>query len=83
LIAALGRAGWFAALLFFGACNSGPPWTLDQSSDGITLRWYPDNTPSGVPNSVAQMHCRSWGKNAELIGYTQNGSAQVGRYRCQ
>jgi hypothetical protein len=76
------RTTGIAILLYLAAC-SGPPWTLDQSPDGITLRWYPDNTPSDVPNSVAQLHCRSWGKNAELIAYDQNGSAQIGRYRCR
>jgi len=69
------RTTGIAILLYLAAC-SGPPWTLDQSPDGITLRWYPDNTPSDVPNSVAH-------KNAELIAYDQNGSAQIGRYRCR
>jgi hypothetical protein len=69
--------------LFCLAACSGPPWTLDQSPDGITLRWYPDNTPDAAADSVAQVHCRSLGKNAELIGYDQDGSAQLGRYRCR
>jgi hypothetical protein len=79
------RTAGIGALLYLGACGGspGPPWTLDQSPDGITLRWYPDNTPSDVATSVAQVHCRSWSKNAELIGYDQNGSAQIGRYRCR
>jgi hypothetical protein len=71
-----------AVLLCLVAC-SGPPWTLNQSPDGISLRWYPDSTPDGVANSVAQVHCRSWGKNAELISYNQDGSAQIGRYQCR
>jgi hypothetical protein len=71
-----------AILLSLAACG-GPPWTLDQSPDGITLRWYPDNTPSDVANSVAQVHCRTLGKDAELIAYDQDGSAQIGRYRCR
>jgi hypothetical protein len=71
-----------AILLYLAAC-SGPPWTLNQSPDGITLRWYPDNTPDAVADSVAQVHCRSLGKNAELIAYDQDGSAQLGRYRCR
>ena len=41
------------------------------------------NTPSDVANSVAQVHCRTLGKNAELIAYDQDGSAQIGRYRCR
>jgi hypothetical protein len=76
------RAGGIAILLFVLAC-SGPPWTLDQSPEGITLRWYPDNTPNTVADSVAQVHCGSLGKNAELIAYDQDGSAQIGRYRCR
>jgi len=76
------RAAWIAILFCLAAC-SGPPWTLNQSSDGITLRWYSDNTPSDVADSVAQVHCRSWNKNAELIAYDQDGSAQIGRYRCR
>src|SRR5271155_1154369 len=76
------RAAGIAILLCLTAC-SGPPWTLDQSPDGITLRWDPDNTPDAVANSVAQVHCQTWGKNAELISYDQDGSAQLGRYRCR
>src|SRR6516165_1115603 len=64
------RAAGIAILLCLAAC-SGPPWTLDQSPDGITLRWYPDNTPVEVASSVAQLHCQSLGKNAELIAYDQ------------
>jgi hypothetical protein len=71
-----------AILLGLAAC-SGPPWTLDRSPDGITLRWYPDNTPNAAADSVAQVHCQSLGKNAELIAYDQDGSAQLGRYRCR
>ena len=71
------------AILFCAIACSGPPWTLDQSPDAITLRWYPDDTPDAVANSVAQVHCQSWGKNAELISYDQDGSAQLGRYRCR
>ena len=37
------RAAGIAILLCLAAC-SGPPWTLNQSPDGITLRWYPDET---------------------------------------
>jgi hypothetical protein len=69
-------------LLFLGACD-GPPWTLSQSPDEINLRWYSDNTPSSVADSVAQLHCQSWGKTAELVAYTQDGSAQLGQYRCR
>jgi hypothetical protein len=76
------RGAGMAALLIFAGCG-GPPWTLSQSPDGIDLRWYPDSTPSSVADSAAQAHCRSYDKNAELIAYTQNGSAQLGKYRCR
>jgi len=70
-------------ILFWVAACGGPPWTLNQSPDGITLRWYPDSTPDGAANSIAQAHCQSWGKSAELISYDQDGSAQLGKYRCR
>jgi hypothetical protein len=76
------RAAGVGILLGLGACN-GPPWTLSQSPDEISLRWYPDNTPSAAVNSVAQLHCQSWGKNAELFSYDQDGSAQLAKYRCR
>jgi hypothetical protein len=71
-----------AVLLILAGC-SGPPWALNQSPDGIDLRWYSDNTPSAAADAAAQAHCRSYGKNAELIAYTQDGSAQLGKYRCR
>lgn len=70
-------------LLSLEACTSGPPWTLRQSPDEISLRWYPDDTPDAAVNWVAQVHCQSWGKNAELVSYDQDGSAQIGYYRCR
>ena len=69
-------------LLSLEACN-GPPWTLAKSPNEINLRWYPDDTPSAAADFVAQSHCQSWGKNAELVAYTQDGSAQLGQYRCR
>lgn len=71
-----------AVLLILVACG-GPPWTLNQSPDGIDLRWYPDTTPSAAADTTAQLHCRSYGRSAELIAYTQDGSAQLGKYRCR
>lgn len=76
------RTAVVTVLLAIEAC-SGPPWTLSQSSNGIDLRWYPDDTPSAAADGVARRHCQSLGKNAELIGYDQDGSAQIGRYRCR
>jgi hypothetical protein len=77
-----GRVLVVGALLGLGACN-GPPWTLSQSPDSIDLRWYPDETPSAAADTVARAHCQSFGKTAELIAYDQDGSAQLGRYRCR
>jgi hypothetical protein len=76
------RVAGFAILLGVTAC-SGPPWTLEQSRDAITLRWYSDETDSAVADSLAQTHCASSSKNAEVVSYDQDGSAQIGRYRCR
>ena len=76
------RAARVGVLLYLAAC-SGPPWTLSQSPSEINLRWYPDDTPSAAADTVAQLHCQSWGKSAELVSYDQDGSAQIGRYRCR
>jgi hypothetical protein len=76
------RAAGIAILLCLGAC-SGPPWTLSQSPSGIDLRWYPDDTSSAAADTAAQTHCQSQGKSAQLIAYEQDGSAQIGRYRCR
>jgi hypothetical protein len=82
MLALILRAAGIALLLASGACG-GPPWTLSQSASEISLRWYPDETPSAAADSVARAHCQSWGKNAELVSYNQNGSAQLGKYRCR
>jgi hypothetical protein len=71
-----------AILLGITACG-GPPWTLEQSPSAITLRWYPDEMDSSVADEVAQTHCAATSKNAELVSYDQDGSAQIGRYRCR
>ena len=73
------RAIGAGILLCLGACSTGPPWTLSQSPDQITLRWYPDATPDVAANWVAQTHCGTWGKNAELVSYDQDGSAQLAK----
>ena len=71
-----------AVLLGITAC-SGPPWTLEQSPSAITLRWYSDEMDSSAADWVAQTHCAATGKSAELVSYDQDGSAQIGRYRCR
>jgi hypothetical protein len=47
------------------------------------LRWYTDETDRAVADSVAQAHCQLSSKSAELISYDQDGSAQIGKYRCR
>jgi hypothetical protein len=76
------RVVGLAILLGVTAC-AGPPWTLQQSSDAITLRWYSDEFDSTAADAVAQAHCAASSKNVELISYDQDGSAQIGRYRCR
>jgi hypothetical protein len=76
------RAAGIAVLLALGACT-GPPWTLSRSPTEISLRWYPDDTPTTAAEAVAQQHCQSSGKTADLVSYEQDGSAQIGRYRCR
>jgi len=71
-----------SVLLGIAAC-SGPPWTLSQSPDEVTLRWYPDATPEEAAELVARQHCQSSGKAAELASYDQDGSAQIAKYRCR
>jgi hypothetical protein len=68
--------------LGLAAC-SGPPWTLNKSPDEIALRWYPDETPALAADQAAELHCRSWGKSAQLASDAQDGSAEVAQYRCR
>jgi hypothetical protein len=75
-------AAEIAVLLALGACT-GPPWTLDRSPSEISLRWYPDDTPSTAAEAIAQQHCQSSGKTAEVVSNEQDGSAQIARYRCR
>lgn len=74
-----------AALLGLGGCSALPwtPWTLSQSPDHITLRWYTDSTPGAAADQVAALHCRSWGKAAELRSDAEDGSAEIAEYRCR
>ena len=81
-ISTIARVAGLAILLGVTAC-SGPPWTLEQSPDAITLRWYPDETDSAAADSLAQAHCASSSKSVDLVSYDQDGSAQIGRYHCR
>jgi hypothetical protein len=76
------RAAGITVLLTLGACNE-PPWILSRTPEAITLRWYADETDSTAAGAAAQAHCQSSGKNAELVSYDQNGSVQIGKYRCR
>jgi hypothetical protein len=76
------KAAAIAALTALAGCT-GPPWTLSRSSTEISLRWYPDSTPAAAADQVAQLHCQSWQKSAELISDTQDGSAQIAKFRCR
>jgi len=72
------------ATLFLGlAACSGPPWTLSESPDAIALRWYPDEISIAAAEEAAELHCRSWGKTAELAHDARDGSAEVAQYRCR
>jgi hypothetical protein len=78
---AIGAAG-IAVLAALAGCNE-PPWTLSRSPAEISLRWYPDTTPSAAADQVAQLHCESWEKSAELFSDARNGSAEIAEYRCR
>ena len=78
---AIGAAG-IAALAALAGCT-GPPWTLSRSPTEISLRWYPDSTLVAAADQVAQLHCQSWEKSAELVSDTQDGSAEIAEYRCR
>lgn len=54
---AIGAAG-IAALAALAGCTD-PPWTLSRSPTEISLRWYPDTTPTAAADQLAQLHCES------------------------
>lgn len=71
---------WALVLLSLGAC--GQPWTVSQSRDHITLRWWNDQVAATEAASVANAYCSQMGKAMYFDGMEQHGSASVGRYRC-
>ncbi|MGA8551179.1 MAG: hypothetical protein WB678_13190 [Stellaceae bacterium] len=75
--------GAAATLMLTVAGCGGPPWVLSQSPDHIALRWYSDNTPAIAAVQLAQLHCRSWGKSAELTADAKDGSDEVAQFRCR
>lgn len=69
-------------LIGLAACG-GPPWTLSKTPDAIAVRWYPDETDLVSADQLAELHCRSWGKTAQLATELRDGSAEVAQYRCR
>ncbi|HTW50788.1 MAG TPA: hypothetical protein VME45_02705 [Stellaceae bacterium] len=69
------------APLTLAAC-SGEPWTLSQSSDQITMRWYAGDVPEGTAAADAGTYCMRLGKAVELGSIERDGSASIGHYRC-
>ena len=78
---AIGAAG-IAALAALAGCT-GPPWTLSRSPAEISLRWYPDTTPSATADQVAQLHCEAREKSAELVSDARDGSDEIAQDRCR
>ena len=68
--------------LAVAACNA-PPWTVSQSPDAITLRWYSDEMDISSPQTVADRHCGSTGRTAALTSNEQSGSVQLAEFRCR
>lgn len=62
---------------------AGPPWALAASPNGITLRWYPDDTSEAAAHSVADAHCAATGLPASLAAIERDGSAEIASYRCR
>jgi len=68
-------------LMSLAGC-SGEPWTLAQSPDRITLRWWSDEIADAQAVVTAGAYCMRQGKVAETVGVERDGSASIGRYRC-
>ena len=71
-----------AVLVLGVAACSTPPWTVNRSPDAITLRWYADEADIAAAQTVADLHCRSFGKTAALASNEQSGSIQIAEFRC-
>jgi hypothetical protein len=61
----------------------GPPWPVVISPDAITLRWYPDEVGEAQARAVASAHCAASGRAAGFGALEQDGSAELGTYRCE
>jgi hypothetical protein len=77
-----GRIATTALLLVVAACTP-QPWTLSESPETIVIRWYPDESNIAAATDLAEAHCRSWGKSAQLATDLRDGSAEVANYRCR
>ena len=68
-------------LLSLAACSR-PPWTLSQSPDSITLRWWSDEIADTQAHGVAGTYCTQMGKAVQIDSVERVGSASIGRYSC-
>jgi hypothetical protein len=70
------------AMLSLTAC-SGEPWTVSQSPNEITLRWWnSDNIADAQANGDAGAYCTRLGKAVQLGDMEHDGSAVIAHYRC-
>jgi hypothetical protein len=73
-------------LMSMAACSTplagGEPWTLSQSSRGITLRWWSDELADAQATGTAGAYCTQMGRAVETISIERDGSASIGHYRC-
>jgi hypothetical protein len=67
--------------LLLAACSS-EPWTLSQSPNEITLRWWNDEIAAAQAGGVAGDYCTQMGKSVEIGSIERDGSASIGHYRC-
>lgn len=68
-------------VLSLAAC-SGQPWTLSQSPNSITLRWWSDTLADAQAAGTAGAYCTQMGKSLDIISIERDGSASIGHYRC-
>ncbi|HKS87924.1 MAG TPA: hypothetical protein VJR70_00660 [Stellaceae bacterium] len=74
-----------AAVMALAGCAGppGPPWAEAVSPNGITLRWYPDETSGTEAQLAADAHCAPSGRHAGIAAIEQNGSVRIADYRCR
>jgi hypothetical protein len=77
------RVAGVALALTAAGCSEGPPWVTGATADRIALRWYPPETSHVVAEQIAERHCATSGRSAELASTEQSGSAQIAEYRCR